>query len=204
MYTAVAGTAVLSAPMLQQSEAEDRDPFGRWPGEESCLTRESAAGYRRALQGLDRTRTIVFPAISTLSWQIAAALRTKVETGHKLILESAFTFTDDNSAERQCRIVRDVFGLPVEFNYPRTENTAGYLQYRWPMQTLVRSFGEPVYLAAGDHHPIAHHLGNRVVAARKSIGRGQVTFLGSPLGPLLLAEDREATLLIRRMVAEPI
>ncbi len=47
-------------------------------------------------------------------------------------------------------------------------------------------------------------LGIGTVAARKSVGRGQIIFLGSPLGPLLLAEDREATLLIRRMIGEPV
>lgn len=203
MYVAVAGPAALSAPIMRGSEAADLDRLTLWQSEQSCLARESAAGYRRALQGLGYAPMIIVPAISTLSWRMAAALRTEVKAGYNLILESAFTFADDNSAERQCRIVRDVFGLPVELHYPRTESAAGYLQYRSPTEALVRSFGEPVYLGAGHHHPIAH-LRNRMVAARKPIGRGQVTFLGSPLGPLLLAGDRESTLLIRRMVAEPV
>lgn len=203
MYAAVAGAA-LAAPTSQRARAEDRERLTLWPNEESCLSQESAAGYRGALGGLDRAPVIIVPAISALSWRIATVLRSKVEAGHNVILESAFTFADDRSVERQLRIVRDVFGLPVELNYPRTEITVGYLQYRWPMEALVRSFGEPVYLRTGDHHPIAHHPGTHVIAARKSIGSGQLTFLGSPLGPLLLAGDREAALLIRRMVAEPV
>lgn len=202
MYAAVAGPALLSAPMVQRSASENLGRITLWPTEESCLARESVAGYRRALQGLEHAGVIIVPAISALSGRMAAVLQSKAKAGHNVILESALAFVDANLAERQCRIMRDAFGLPVELHYPRAESTASYLQYRWPVEALVRSFGEPVYLRAGDHHPIAHQLGNRIVAARRSIGRGQITFLGSPLGPLLFAGDREATLLIRRMVTE--
>jgi hypothetical protein len=204
MHVAVAGTALLSAPMLQRTAAEEHNRLTLWLNEDCCLARESAAGYRHALQGFADPRTIIVPAISTLTWRTAAALRAKAEAGHHVILESAFTFADGDVAERQCRTVSDMFGLPVQLNRERTENATSYLQYRWPVEALVRSFGEPVYIRAGDQHPIAHHFGNRIVAARRSIGRGEMTFLGSPLGPLLFAEDREATFLIRRMIAEPV
>lgn len=203
MYAAAAaGTALLSAGALPGSAAEHRAGVTLLLDSDDCLARESAAGYRRALSGMGDAHTIIVPAISALSLAAATALRAKAQAARSVILESAFAFSDDTLMEQQCRIVRDVFGLPIQWPQEETGGAASYIEYRWPVEVLVRSFGQPVYIRNGNQRDIAHHPGNRIVAARKSMGNGQVVFLGSPLGPLLLAEDREATLLVRRMITE--
>ena len=199
---AVAGTALLPALPLLGSAAEQCAGVTLLLDGDDYLARESAAGYKRALRGMGDARTIIVPAISTLSLACATALRAKVQAGRSVILESALTFTDDTSTEQQCRIIRDLFGFPVEWPQEQAGGAASYIQYRWPVDALVRSFGQPVYIRNDNQRAIAHHPANRIVAARKSMGDGEVVFLGSPLGPLLLAEDREATLLVRRMIAE--
>jgi hypothetical protein len=206
MHVAVAATGAspfLTSP-TQAAPARHREGVRLYVSDDNCLALESAAGYRGGLHGIAAAPAIIVPAISELSLVAAMTLRAKAEAGDSVILESALTFIDSRAAERQCRIIRDVFGLPIECPAQPPEYATSYLQYRWPMNALVRCFGAPVYLRKGDYQPIAHHFGSRVVAARTSMGRGQIAFFGAPLGPLLLSEDQEATLLVRRMITEPI
>ena len=80
--------------------------------------------------------------------------------------------------------------------------TVPYINYTWPVSVMVRDFSRvvPVTGAGWDH--IAEVDGVCVGLTRR-IGQGRLVVLGSPLGPVLLGDDREAhewlaALLVRR------
>ena len=177
-----------------------------------CLTRESAAGYRRLLNKVGlraevasgvkaiNFHTILLPAIGALTLPTALALREKVEAGHLLILESALAFADVQETESQRAVIAKVFGLRVELTSPPPVERVSYLRYRWPADVLVRHFGNPATVSGARCQSIAQ-LGSLTVAAMKPIGLGKIIFLGTPIGPMLMAGDREAALLARQMLS---
>ena len=65
--------------------------------------------------------------------------------------------------------------------------TAPYIHYLWPVREKVRDFSR-VTPISGEGLEIIGSTGHLPVAAR----RGGLIFLGSPMGPALLAGDREA------------
>jgi hypothetical protein len=75
-----------------------------------------------------------------------------------------------------------------------------YVSYRWPRQAHVREFSHVIPVSAASGHAIAHWREIPVVWS-KSAGRGRLVFLGSPIGPALLAGDAEADSLLRLMIA---
>lgn len=202
MSMAACAAALLPARAMEVKSCEG---VSLLPDDNNCLTQESAAGYRRVLAGLEsRSRTIIVPAIGALSLPRAVALRRKAEAGCSVVLESALAFTDARTAERQCAVLSNVFGLHVASISDDLINDAVarvlYLRYRWPADVLVRQFGQPFAVGGSQCEPMAH-WGRFPVAAKKPIGSGRLIFLGSPLGPMLMAQDREATLLVRQILS---
>jgi hypothetical protein len=65
--------------------------------------------------------------------------------------------------------------------------SAPYIDYRWPVRERVRDFSRVTPISA-ESGAIIGSAGDLPVAAR----RGRFIFLGSPIGPALLAGDREA------------
>lgn len=194
---AAGAAALVSAPAM---EAKDCNGVALLLDGGNCLTRESAAGYRQVLDSFEsRFRTIIVPVNSALSLPTLIGLRRKAEAGYSVILESGLTFADTRETERQCALIGEVFGVHIELASSPPAGKVSYLQYRWPVDVLVRQFGQTAVVSGTQCQSIAY-LGGATVAARKPIGSGRLIFLGSPLGPMLMAGDPEATLLARRML----
>jgi len=158
-----------------------------------CLLRESLAGFCRTgipacpppMDNHERPSYIV-PAAARLTDALMARLSRHVYEGRWLIFESAAGF---GGFEAQREQLARHFHLATE---PPIDLWAGsvpvpYVDYHWPVRTKVRDFSSvvPVHAAAAE---IIGALGQIPVAARL----GSLVFLGSPIGPSLLAGDREA------------
>jgi hypothetical protein len=130
----------------------------------------------------------VVPAAAGLTEDLMTRLARHVQQGGWLIFESAAGF---GGFEAQREQLARHFGVTIA---PPVDLWAGnrsvpYVDYHWPVRTKVRDFSNvvPVHAAAAE---IIGTIANIPVAARL----GRLVFLGSPIGPSLLAGDREAHL----------
>jgi hypothetical protein len=160
-----------------------------------CILRESLAGFSRAgvpacplpMEGQE-SRSYVVPAAARLTDGLLTRLSDHVQKGGWLIFESAAGF---GGFEVQHEQLARHFRLTIE---PPVDLWAGgasvpYVDYHWPVCTKVRDFSIVVPIRAGAAEIIGT-IGQIPVAARL----GSLVFLGSPIGPSLLAGDREALL----------
>jgi hypothetical protein len=174
---------------------------------ENCSLRESLSGFEGALEATkipflsnsmdthDQMRTLIAPA-AVLTNTMARWVRTQLEGGVSVLFESGAAFLPRDKFIFQQRCLQAHFGLVVKppiniWDGSELPDRSPYLDYRWPTRAKVRdfSFVLPVSVDAGE--PIAL-LGKIAVALRKKIGRGTLVFLGSPIGPHLLAGDPQA------------
>jgi hypothetical protein len=159
--------------------------------EPHCLSEESAKGFQLLLTrnraGFD-AKVIIVPGARQLSRKTGLQLLRKVTNGTWLILESGLPFLPRGEAIGQIRVVRDVFGLRVQ---APIANGGAYIEYAWPLPRLVRDFSMFTPVECSADEKIAEFSGMAACAKRR-IGNGGVIFLGSMLGPGLLAEEREA------------
>jgi hypothetical protein len=160
-----------------------------------CILRESLAGFCRTgipacPLPMDNHECLsyVVPAAARLTDDLLTRLSYHVQKGGWLIFESAAGF---GGFEAQREQLARYFHLAIE---PPVDLWAGsasvpYVDYHWPVRTKVRDFSNvvPVHAAAAE---IIGTIANIPVAARL----GRLVFLGSPIGPSLLAGDREAHL----------
>jgi hypothetical protein len=187
---------ILSAPVAAALVRHPREPAHAQPEiipEPHCLSEESANGFRLLLsrntplsRGSSR-QVVIVPAARQLSHATGRGLLRNVVGGAWLILESGLCFMPKEAAVAQIRVLRDVFGL--EIHAPLA--SLGYIEYTWPLHRLVRDFSTFTPVKCSPSERIAE-LGGAAVCARRPIGKGGVIFLGSMLGPGLLAEEREA------------
>jgi hypothetical protein len=91
-------------------------------------------------------------------------------------------------AIRQMRVLFDVFGLEV---LAPLATRGPYIEYTWPLRRLVRDFSMVTRLKCSRAETIAES-GGVAVCAKRPVRKGGIIFLGSMLGPGLLAEEREA------------
>lgn len=160
-----------------------------------CILRESLAGFCRT--GIPacplptdnhECLSYVIPAAARLTDGLLTSLSRHVYEGGLLIFESAAGF---GGFEAQREQLARHFRLTIE---PPIDLWAGdarvpYVEYHWPVRTKVRDFSHVVPVAAAATEIIGT-IGNLPVAARL----GRLVFLGSAIGPSLLAGDREAHL----------
>jgi hypothetical protein len=182
-----------------------------------CPLRESAAGYeavlsssnvvfqRTSIQSLASARTIILPAAATTDAKSAAKLRKLLENGSVILYESAAAFLGPEEFGFHKRVIRSVFGLslhdPVRlWDSADSLKQSPYVDYHWPVVTKVRDFSRMVPVDPGDGETIAW-FGDLPVAARRRIGKGTLVYLGSPLGPHFLSDDREASHWLRAFCA---
>src|SRR2546429_268865 len=94
--------------------------------------------------------------------------------------------------------LRDQLGVhieaPVRLWSSRGASGVPYVDYSWPASATIRDFSRVVPLerqseGAGE---IIAWVDDLPVALRRRYGRGDLIFLGSPLGPALWAGDAEA------------
>ena len=148
--------------------------------EDNHLSRESAEGFRRVIA--ERTVVsrpfVVFAGATGSSPALVMKLRLFMQRGGWVVWEQApQAFPDHNQPAREL-----------------------YVRYSWPIETLVRSFGNPATLSCSPQEVIACFDG-KPVAYRRPVGKGGWLHLGSMLGPHLRSGDREAQELARALVA---
>jgi hypothetical protein len=140
---------------------------------------ESVKGYQRALGR---------PAVGVSGSSVVMA----AHRGATVIIECGVTANDaltalGVSAEQPRNLWRRGFSPEI----PNVGPAIPYIDYSWPIVVKVRDFSRvvPVNGPGWDH--IAEVDGVCVGLTRR-FGRGRLVVLGSPLGPVLLGEDREA------------
>jgi len=175
----------------------------------SCTLRESSAGYESALlsaqasyertsfQSLPPARMIILPAAGFLDESRLARLRSHLENGSVVLYESGAAFWDSGGFDFHRRLMRSVFGLglhaPVRlWDSADSFKQSPYVDYCWPVVTKVRDFSRIIPVECEGGETVARFQ-KLPVAVKRRIGKGTLVFLGSPLGPHLLAGDREAS-----------
>jgi hypothetical protein len=189
--------SLLSTPVAASLFERAREPQCAQPNiisEPHCLSEESTTGFRlllvrnRLASNASFPKVIIAAAARQLSSEAARRLLQEVVRGTWLILESGLCFMPQDQAALQGRVLRDVFGLNVETPLASRD---GYVEYAWPVRRLVRDFSMFTPVKCSRAETIAEFRGASVCAKRR-VGRGGIVFLGSMLGPGLLAEEREA------------
>jgi hypothetical protein len=157
-----------------------------------CLLRESLMGfYGMGIPACctpmfeQECRLCVVPGAGSLPEEVARRLSAFSHDGGWVVFESAAGF---GGFEDQRRMLARHFGIRIQPPVDLWANgTAPYIDYRWPVRVRVRDFSRVTPISAESLEIIAS-AGDLPVAAR----RGRLIFLGSPVGPALLAGDREA------------
>jgi hypothetical protein len=157
-------------------------------------------------------RCLIVPGAGAISESTAERLLPLLENGAQVLLESAAGFCDSQAFAAHQQILSRYFDLTLEppvhlwsFNGARhtasrsshritevssTQHTP-YIDYVWPAKLSVRDFSRVIPVSAEPSHVIAY-AGHRPIAVRKSVARGTLIFLGSPLGPGLRAGEPQA------------
>jgi hypothetical protein len=157
-----------------------------------CLLRESLLGFCgmgipvcRAPMDEQECRFYVVPGVGSLPEEFARRLSTFIRGGGWVVFESAAGF---GGFEDQRRILAAHFGIRIQPPLDLWANgTAPYIDYCWPVRERVRDFSRVTPISVEGLEVIGS-AGDLPVAGRL----GELIFLGSPLGPSLLAGDREA------------
>jgi hypothetical protein len=172
--------------------------------EPHCLSQESASGYGLLVDEFEDVRTPcwIAPAARELSAPRCRRLIKEIAAGAWLLLESGVCFSSPAEARAQADILRDVFKLallpPIVTNRGGVD-ASRYVQFCWPVPRLVRTFQAVIPIAVGHHQVIATFQGN-AVGIKTSIGKGGIIYLGTMLGPGLLAQEREARDVTRTLI----
>ena len=191
--------SVACAPLMQAlpDECKVVCPGIQFYEEPHVLAEESARGFR-SLLSLSNTAgspsVIIAPAVRNIHPGACAALLEHVRRGARLLFESGVCFSSDRECFEQAKALKQVFGLEVlppvrTASLPQASGT--YVIYAQPVAKSVRSFHAVTPVQCSDSETIAR-FHEYSVCAMKAIGKGRVIYLGSMLGPGLLATEREA------------
>lgn len=161
--------------------------------EAHLLSADSARAFCRLIEKHPPIRrpTFLLPACKHLTIEAASYLREQAESGTAVLIESGLAFSDDTSIAQQRRVLARGFQLTLGEAIAAPHNEAHYIAFTRPCGAMVRPFGLTFPIRAENCESIAH-FGQCSVAVRKTIGRGQLVYLGSMLGPHLLSDDRDA------------
>lgn len=156
---------------------------------DACALPESLAGYRAAM-------SVVLPPAPVLIVPAALAVPMRhiercLRRGGTVILESGAIFADERAFAAHRGVLDRLLGIRIDAPVDLWPRATPYVHYRWPAPALVRDFSRAVPLSRRQGQVIATADG-RGVSLRRSVGTGQLIFLGSPLGPALWAGDLEA------------
>ena len=171
-----------------------------------CVLQESLAAFQEigipacCQPGEEQyLKCYIIPGAGALTDHLARRLSALVASGRWLIFESAAGFS---GFESQREMLARHFGLSLQppLDLWAQDATVPYVDYTWPVKTKIRDFSRMVPLSA-QTDGIIGSINAQPVAVR----RGRLIFLGSPIGPALLAGDREAhawfTALMRLVLA---
>lgn len=157
------------------------------------LSEESAKGFRQLLTAHGRliSHFIILPAVRQLSLENAKKLQQRATSGSWLILESGVAYSFPEEAARQAQILAQVFNFHVREPIAISTGEPSYLTYNCPQPIMVRTFGAITPVSCSPSERLAEFAGIPI-AAKRSVGRGGIIYLGSILGAGLLAQEREA------------
>lgn len=153
------------------------------------LAAESARGYHSLaiVREASRTKWIIAPAVRDMDAQSCAALCERVRSGEWLLFEGGIGYSGQPNTKQQALLLGEHFDIQI---LPPVK-THGYIAYSWPIQKLVRSF-HVVTPVVCDKQDVIARVDRLPVCLRKRFGLGGIVYLGSMLGPGLMAEEREA------------
>ena len=173
-------TSIAVLPLL--ATAPDSASFLEEP---HLLAAESASGYRKT--AICKAGWIIAPAVRDLTAQTCVGLQRRVRDGATLLLESGVCFSSPPHVQSQFALLRRYLGL----NILAPIHTETYITYQWPAKKMLRSFHSVTPVICDEREVIATCQGSPVCAI-KHFGRGRIIYLGSMLGPGLMADEREA------------
>ncbi len=187
-------------------------------GYEAAL-KSSGRRYVRASAGtLPCCRAAIVPGLMVTEREVARRVAAWLENGGLLVLESGAGFAAAAKFDEHRRFLDAYFALRVERPIDvwqvggglcRAKSSVPYVEYTWPLRVQVRDFSRVVPLCGEGvvgqssgriigqsmgqiKGQVIGWIGAQPVAVKGAVGKGTLVFLGSPLGPTLLAGDREA------------
>jgi hypothetical protein len=141
-------------------------------------------------------RQIIVPAAASMDEALASQLLRFLENGASILFELGVAFVEPAISDTQCRLFHSHLRLSIQQPVALWPGTGArgcipYVDYLWPFATKVRDFSRVVPLSARYSEVIAQVQG-MTVGVKRRMGKGTLTVLGSPLGPVLRAGDLQA------------
>jgi hypothetical protein len=198
---------------------------------ESLQGYQAALGgkYRHFLKaGLDSKllcRMAIVPGLGSMDPAVGETLLGLLEAGTDVLLESGAGFLSPAEFTAHQKMLYRYFNIevatPVDLwsgksadqallsrrsgPRPRTKQldsleSLPYIGYSWPRETQVRDFSRAIPVSVGEGEVIGK-AGALPVALKRRTAGGRLIFLGSPLGPALLAGDLQARSWLRLVTA---
>jgi hypothetical protein len=225
-----AATALVASPSERPDcVLLDAQEYGALPeslaGYQSALAAGGARFLRTSAGPLPYSKPIIVPACLALRSEVTQEVAAALRGGSRVVLESGAGFAARPEFAAHQEWLWKYWSVEVEApvdlwrarndppehpqsrerlairNSPLPSGTP-YVDFHWPFGTKVRDFSRVVPVSAPPEHVVAS-CGHRPVASKHSKGKGTLVFLGSPLGPALLAGDVEAHRWLRAIVALP-
>jgi hypothetical protein len=174
------------------------------------------------LYSLGRCRVAIVPGVGMMDATLASVLSGLLQSGSTLLLESGAGFLSQSEFASHQRMLQQYFAItinqPVDFwcmpaydarkprparrprNKPDNHQVVPYVHYQWPRQAQVRDFSRAIPVSALTGNLVGQ-IGDLGVAWKTWVGKGMLIFLGSPMGPALLAGDSHADAWLRSVTA---
>jgi hypothetical protein len=191
-------------------------------GYQSALAAGVARFLRTSAGPLPYSRTIIVPACLALPPELAQEIAAALRGGSRVVLESGAGFATRPDFAAHQEWLRNYWSVRVEapvdlwdspgdeFGHRRSRAPLAirhspiparvpYVDFHWPFRTKVRDFSRVVPVSVLPEHLVAS-CGHWPVASKHTKGKGTLVFLGSPLGPALLAGDAEAHRWLRAII----
>jgi len=166
-------------------------------GFESALTSAGAPWMRADARWMvpSRCALLIVPAALEIPPPAVRAIVSCLQAGASVIVESGAGFAANREFRAHRVALRDYLQLqieaPVDLWPDNSSQRIPYVDYSWPRPAKVRDFSRVVPLGRQAGEVIAR-VDGLPVALKRSSGRGNLIFLGSPLGPALWAGEAEA------------
>jgi hypothetical protein len=193
-------------------------------GYQAALRGEHGLLPETGLDSRRRCQIVIVPGLGAIDPTIASTLTDLLEAGTHVLLESGAGFFSPVEFTAHQRMLHRHFGIvvspPVDLwagdftdetfrvcrpgrhasKMPNSHVSVPYVNYLWPREIEVRDFSRviPVLANAGE---VIGKVGALPVALRRRTAKGELIFLGSPLGPALRAGDTEAHSWLRAAIA---
>jgi hypothetical protein len=184
-------------------------------GYQSVLADEHQYIAQAEFDRLGSCRMVIVPGFGAMDAVIARTLSGLLQAGTNVLLESGAAFLRASEFTAHQKMMNRYFGItigsPVDLwstssadharltsrrgqhsrTRPTSRESVPYVNYRWPQETSVRDFSRVIPVLAREGSVIGK-VGVLSIALSRRMGKGTLVFLGSPIGPALLAGDPEA------------